>query len=373
MAKNKWLNKLMAMEGAVQKDRDPNLEVIQSPSPYLNWAFANKGHGLPRGYSMILGGPPKAGKSFITLSMIGEMHRTDADGIAIIFNTELRGELQDNETSMKMFGIDPDRLVVYDTNQPDQIFDRIAIDINGMADEGMPIRIIAIDSVSQIQGRRDMNATTVMQQQIGDQAATIQAGLGRILPVIRRHKISTILCTHVRAEMDPVKVMRGEKYRLQGAFAIKHFAEFFCFVERNESKSGKETLGGDRFENEGMKDAMGRGDLIGHKIRFKVLDSSIGIANRVGEFTIDYKKGIVNKHEEVFTLALNTGVIEKPNNITYKFGDVSYRGKDAILTALRDDLTLQHQIIQKVYQLDILGDVRVEKEGETDVEKIKTE
>lgn len=353
MSKNKWITKLNNMEGSVNLETDPNLNVIQTPSPSANWAFGNKGHGLPKGYTMLLGGPAKAGKSLISLTMIGQMHKDDPDAIAVVYNTEMRGELQANTESLSRLGVDKDRFVVFDTNQPDMIFDKISKDLAAMCDDGAPIRMIVIDSLSFIAGRRSMNSDTVMQQQIGDKAATIQAGLELILPVIRKHKIACVLLTHVRDEMDQHEIMRGNKHRLQAANATKHFAEVFAFVERNRAKAGRTDLEGNDFVDDSVKDLMGKGDVTGHKIRFKVLDTSFGVSGRTAEFTLDFEKGIINQHEEIFTLGINTGVIERPNNRTYKIGSETWTGIGATLEALKNNKPLQNEVLKAVYEKDL--------------------
>jgi len=221
-----------------------------------------------------------------------------------------------------------------------------------MCQEGMPLKLIIIDSLSGIQGRRSMNSDTIMQQQIGDEAATIGVGMKMIIPVIRKHNIAMILCTHVRDEMDQHEIMRGNKVRLQAANAVKHYSEFFCMVERNKTKAGRQTMAGEDFIDEEVKDLMGKGDVTGHKIRFKILDSSLGVNGRTGEFTLDFERGIINQHEEIFQMGLNTGVITKPNLQTYQFGDETWRGLANALQSVKDNPALQEEILKKVYELD---------------------
>lgn len=349
---SKWLSKLQKLEGYVNPAEIPQETGLRTPSPSMNWAFGTKSRGLPLGHTMLLGGPAKSGKTFISLNMVKQLHQDDANGIAIMFNTEFRGKAQANEQTLSKLGVDKDRFIVYETNTPDGIFDRIVHDINAMCQDGMPLRLIIIDSISGIQGRRKMNADSVMQQQIGDEAATIQDGLKMILPIIRKHNIALILCTHVRDEMDQHEVMRGNKQRLQAANATKHFAEFFCFVERNRTKTGKTSLGGEEFLDESSKDFMGKGEVTGHKVRFKVMDSSLGVNNRSAEFTLDFERGIINQYEEVFQLGLNTGVITKPNNVMYEFDGSQWRGLGSALEAIKQDAALQKKILDKVYELD---------------------
>lgn len=350
---NKFMSKLRNMEGAVQDNYDPLINCAQSPSPSVNWAFGVAGHGLPYGYAAILYGPPKGGKSIICNAMVGQMHQDDPEAIAITFNTELRGEIQANSSQHKVWGIDSERFVVYDVNQPEHIFDRIENDINALCQEGAKIKMIIIDSLKGIQGRRAMNATSVMTQQIGDEAATLQDGLKRILPIIRKHKIALLMTTHVRAELDQKEQMRGKTVKMAGAWASKHMAEFFIYIEPNRSKDGRVTLTGEEFLDEERKDFMDKAEKTGHKIRFRVEESSIGVSGRTAEFTLDYHQGIVNIHEEIFVLARNSGVLQRPNNQTYQYKDHTWRGIGNCLNALKENKELANELLREVYTLDV--------------------
>ncbi len=346
------MSKLRKLDGAVVGGADPLLDCLRTPSPSVNWALGLKGYGLPYGFSMILYGPPKSGKSIICNALIGQLHQDDPEAIAIAFNTELRGALQNSPSSLKKFNIDPERFQCYDVNEPALIFDRIENDIAALCQEGLKVKLIVIDSLKGIAGRRALNADSVNKQQIGDQAATLQDGFMRILPIIRKHKIALVLTTHVRAEMDQAEQMRGHDTKMAAAWAVKHMAELFCLVEPNRAKAGRTNLSGEEFLDPETTDFMDKAQKTAHKIRFKVMGNSIGPAERTAEFTLDYTKGIINQYEEVFTLAKNLGIIEKPNNVTYKFGETSWRGLQACLTAIRDDHTLYNEILAAVYKKD---------------------
>lgn len=354
MSFNSMMAKLRKLDGAVSADLpDPLLNCLQTPSPSVNWAMALKGHGLPFGYSMMLFGPPKGGKSVLCNALIGQLHRDYSEAVAITFNTELRGALQSSERASHSFGIDKERFICFDVNQPDQIFDRIEKDIAALCDEGLQVKLIIIDSLKGIAGRRFLNAKSINTQQIGDQAATVQDGLMRILPVLRKYGIALVMTTHVRAELDQVEQMRGNTVKMASAWAAKHMAELFCYVEPNQTKTGKTTLAGETFEDQETKDFMDKAGKTGHKLRFKVVGNSIGPAGRAGEFTLDYTKGIINQYEEIFTLAKNLGIIERINNVSYAYGDKRWTGgiKD-ILTAIRDDETLQRELLTAIYKKD---------------------
>lgn len=353
MAPNKkFMEKLLKLDGAVSGFRNIHDYVVRSPSPSLNFAFGNS-HGLPAGYSLTLFGPPKGGKSVICNAMAGQLHQDDPDAWVIKFNTEFREGGQLTQEQASMWGIDPDRYMAYECNAPDLVFDRIEKDFSALAQDGMKLKLVIIDSVTQIQGRRSMNADSIMTQQIGDNALTIQEGLKRILPVQRKVGFGLILTAHVRAQMDQIEVMRGNKYRAAISFGTQHHCEYSMFVEPNKTKEGRVDLLGNSFVNESVEDLGGKGEKEAHKIRVKMVDSSIGPKERVGEFTLDYHKGIVNIHEEVFQLGVGWNVIDRPNQVTYAFAGKEYRGKPAMLEALKLDPALCKAVLTELRRKDL--------------------
>jgi hypothetical protein len=350
---SKFMKRIRDEEGAVRVgEYDPLSNCLQSQSPSVNWAYGLPGHGLPFGNSMILYGPPKGGKSIICNSYIGQLHKDDPEALAITFNTEMRAEIQANEAQLATWGIDKDRFQAFDRNTPEGIFDFIEHDVAAACQEGEKVRLIIIDSMNGIQGRRSLNADSVSQQQIGDEAMTLQVGLKRILPTIRKYRIGLVLTAHIRAELDQAEQMRGNKVKMGMAWASKHFAEIFAYVEPNKSKDGKTTLDGVEFSDPEIKDFMGKEQKTGHKIRFKVTESSIGPAGRTAEFTLDYDRGIVNQYEEIFMLGKNMGVIKKPNNLMYEFEGQQWKGLANMLTAMRDDPELARRVLTQVYTKD---------------------
>jgi archaellum biogenesis ATPase FlaH len=349
----KYMNKLRKLDGAVNPNSKALENCLQSPSPSINWAFAIDGYGIPYGTSIILWGPQKCGKSLLANAFLGQCHKDDPEAITVTFNTELRGEFQGSEDMTKKFGIDQDRHITFDVNSPELVFDRIEQDIDAMCQEGAKIKAIVIDSLSEIVGRRTQNATSILTQQIGDRAATLSDGIDRIKPIIRKHKIALILVAQARAEMDMKEQMRGKTIKMNGALSTKHKVEIFAYVERNQSKAGKESLGGESFADDaGTKDFMDKAAGTAHKIRFRIDETSFGMAGRTAEITFDYNKGIINKYEEVFTLAKNLGIITKPNNVMYEFNGRQWRGLMACLTAIRDEQILQDQLLKAIFDKD---------------------
>lgn len=351
---NKWIKQLQKNDAAVVGELNPFLKVIRSPSPSFNFIFGGS-HGIPQGYSLVLFGPPKGGKSVITNSMIGQLHLDDPEAIVVKYNSEFRERVQVTPATMKLWHMDPDRYVAYEMNNSVEVFDMIEGELAAKCQEGMPLKLVIIDSVSSLVGRRTLNTTSLGQQTIGDLALTIQEGLKRILPVQRKFGFSVILTCQVRAEMDQTEQMRGNKVKMAASYGLQHYGEYFVFVEPNRNKDGRKDLAGNDLKDEELKDLQGNAEQTGHKIRLKMKDSSLGPKGRVGEFTFSAKDGIINVHEEVFLLGKARGIFERPNNRTYVLDGQQWTSEDAMVEALRRDLSLQQKVIGKIKLADSKG------------------
>jgi RecA/RadA recombinase len=362
-AKNAFA-RLRELEGAMNDYTNPHLDVIRSSSPSFNFIWGN-GHGLPAGYSALFWGPPKGGKSLVSNSMIGQLHKDDPEAYAVKFNTEHRERAQLSPQQLTNWGIDIDRYLAFETNTPDHIYDYICKDIAEECANGLKLKLVVIDSINDIIGRRAMNdeKNSVMTQQRGDDALTNQEGLRRILSVQRKYNFGLIIVSQQRANQDPDEQARGNTTKAGVANATFHHCEYSVHIERNVLAAAKTDLLGNKFVNEDVSRIItsqerktNDGEQTGHKIRCIMKDSSMGPKGRVAEFTVDYDHGIVNQHEEVFLLGVGRHVIEHPNPQMYAFGGKEWRGKQAIIEALKGDVDMQNAILRELRARDARGD-----------------
>ena len=350
MAENKWMKQLNKMEGAVDREYDPYLpeNVLQTVSPSLNYIFP-KSMGLPLMEFMLLWGQPKAGKSIVSDGFVSGLHQkinSDTktnDLMALKFDTEMR-EMGHKE---KFWNIDESRYPVFNTNEPGEIFDRLKKDIFPMVEQGMPLKLLIIDSLQGIQGVKAGNADSVTDHQMGDHAMTIQKGLMAIAPFLRRHKIAMIATAHVRGNLDAGAY--GPKEKMAGGWHQKHSFEYFVKVSRDNSAEGKKDALGNNLEIADQKDFKGKAEKTGHKIYVEMTENSRGRAGRSGQFTFDYERGIVNIEEEIFELGKTLKLIDRPNNRTYVYGGTNYNSKEEMLTAIKDDKDLRDQLVTQIY------------------------
>jgi RecA/RadA recombinase len=344
---NKWLKQLRAYDDTVNPEYDSYApeNCLYTPSPYFNWIFANKSSGMPKNSSVLFFSEQKAGKSLSIYALVLEMQRRDPDGIAIIFNTELRGQLQGGIFPE----IDQERMIIYDTNSAKEIFDRVENDIKSMVQDGLPLKIIAIDSITNIMGIKRENAESATDHLIGDHALTIQIGLSKLIPFCKRNKILLIGTEQMRDKVDASKY--ESKTKAASTWFTKHSFEYFISLKRAGAAEDKMDIEGKTFEDN-IKDARDNKLLTGHKIYVKMEASSLGPQGRSGVFTMDYEKGIINQHEEIFFLGKDTGVLKTTNNRTFEFEGQKFNGKKECALAIRDNPELAKAILDQVRKLD---------------------
>lgn len=342
---NKWTKMLNQFEDAVKFDYDAfsSENCIYTPSPSINWIFANKSMGIPKGSGVLLFSEPKAGKSLLIQATIAQMHKEDPEGIAIIFNSEMRGTFQNGS----IVGVDPERLIIYDTNRPEDIFDRMEREILPMLQDGMPLRIVAIDSLNMIGGTKSLAADrSVNDHLMGDQAITLQRGLQKFMPIVRKHKLVALATAQLRANMDAGQY--GPKEKMAASWASKHSFEYFVSLRKANAAEDKQDIEGNKFEDDSVKDLRGNKEITGHRIVVKMDQSSIGTPGRSAMITLDYSRGIVNQHEEVFLLGYNTGVIKREGVSNYVFGDLKVNGKANFAKKIKEDEKLYSAILEEI-------------------------
>lgn len=368
--KNPYASRITKLKGLMGNDsRNIHEQVLRTGSPSVDFTFANK-WGLPRGYGEVLFGYPKGGKSLYSFAMTGQAHRDYPEGHVFKFDTEIRDNGQLSAKDAERWGIDLDRYHVIQTNRPEDVFDTIETHIAAMCDDGMDVPLIIIDSINGIMGRRMMNAETVSQQQIGDQALTLQEGFKRILMTQRRHKIGIIATAQVRAQMDPMEVRRGHHVKMATSFGVQHWAEYFKFIEHLKTKAGTKDFLGREFINKDLKDIGDQAEATAHRIRVTMQGNSFGVAGRQGIMTFDYRDGLINKHHEVFEMAQKRGVIAT-SGTWYSFGPDKWQ-KTGFVDALEKDPDLYQRVLVALMEsetnkaTDLVGvDAGVDEDGVT--------
>lgn len=312
----------------------------QTKSPALNYLFG-KDFGMKAGYTAMVYGPPKSGKSLLSFAYAGHLHQVDPEAIVLHFDTEFRDNM---DHWQKAFGIDPERFISYQTNQPTEIFDYIANDVKAMLQGGAKIKMVIVDSLAGIMYPKEGNKEQTTDHVMGDAAAYLPGAMKLILPVIRQFKIALLLCQHIRDNMDST-MAKYRPYNVPGGKGLKHFVEYWVLVEKINNKDSR-TFDSDK------KDGAGNAIQIGHKIRVKMEESSMSPQNRAVEVDLSYTEGLINQHEEIATLAAGMGIVEM-TGAWVNYGGKKWQGIANFALALKEDLDLQKTLIEKIRENDI--------------------
>lgn len=357
-----FMGALQKLTGAVVSHENPHLKIIRTPSPSLNATFGH-GWGLPLGFTWVLYGEPKDGKSLIINSTIGQVHQDDPEAIVIKFDTEFREKGQLTEEMMRVYKIDPKRYICFQVNTPAEVFDRITKDIWALVQEGMKLKLVVIDSINGVQGRRRMGAASIEDVTIGDLAQTIQDGMKQILPIQRNsiNPFSIICSAQVRSEMDMLEQKRlgnGPKVKMAASWGFKHYAEYVTYIKRNKNADGRKDLFGRDYEAKtGGKDMAGKAEQTMFRLIGKMKDSSLGPIGRTGELTFSIDKGVCNVSHEIFLMGTGRGVIDRKGG-TYTFGTHSWTGKEGMVQALEEDAVLAQEVLKELHKRDLAGEWR---------------
>jgi hypothetical protein len=185
---------------------------------------------------------------------------------------------------------------------------------------------------------------------MGDHALTINKGLDKIVPYCKRYGILLIASSQMRANLDPGSNI---KEKMAESWKVKHTFEYFLSIKRATAAEDKKNLAGEEFTNASVKDARGNKDVTGHKIYFKMEASSIGTAGRAGVLTLDYKKGIINQHEEIYKLGRAYGVVGGGASGNYTLKGEKIKGADAVAEKIKNDPELAKFVLEEVKRLEL--------------------
>jgi RecA/RadA recombinase len=343
-----WMKKLTKKAGVIAANAQrPKDGLIKMPSPSLNWAMGNG--GLTTGKIATFYGPESSGKSLLAMLIMAEALRENPNGIFLWFDTEFSF----NPEWAEMNGVDTSRVSLYQTNEPVKIFDYVYKDVNAMCEEGAPIIGMVVDSVKGIRYPKDEKQKSTDLTMGGGGASYLGSMFKHLVPTIRKHNISTLLVQQVYEEMDQYKKMRNP-FIVPDGRALKHNSDYMIEVTRKDRKASL------LFEG---SDISGSDLQIGHQIQARFKKNRVGAPYRTALFTFHYEKGIINKGQEIGSLAKSLGVIHK--YVDPKTGEVAARkwtydgfregyisGEDNMLNFVEQNTWAQDELLKLCLKVD---------------------
>jgi recombination protein RecA len=287
---------IMRLDGGEVKQVD----VIKTGSLALDCALGVG--GLPRGRVVEIYGPESSGKTTLTLHAIAEAQATG--GVCAFVDAE---HALDTGYARRL-GVKLEDLLV---SQPD--CGEQALEIVDTLTRTGAIDLIVVDSVAALTPRAEIEGD-MGEAHMGRQARLMSQALRKLTAVVSRTKTVIIFINQLRQKIG---IVFGNPETTTGGNALK----FYCSVRLDIRR--KETIKRDN-------------ELVGSKVRVKVVKNKLAPPFREANFEILYGTGI-HKMAELVDTAEAAGIVEK-NGAWYSWdGERLGQGRDKTIATLADD------------------------------------
>jgi len=252
----------------------PEVEVIPTGSLGLDLALGVG--GMPRGRVLEIFGPESSGKTTLALHLIAESQKQG--GVCAFIDAE---HALDINYAQKL-GVKVEDLLI---SQPD--FGEQALEICDYLVKAAAVDIVAIDSVAALTPKAELDG------EMGDSHMALQARLmsqamRKLTASISRSKTMVAFINQTRQKIG---VMYGNPETTTGGTALKFYSSVRLDIRRiGQLKQGAE--------------------IIGTRVRVKVVKNKLAAPFRQAEFDIMYGEGI-SREGEIIDLGQTLGVVEK--------------------------------------------------------------
>ncbi|MCK4801339.1 MAG: recombinase RecA [Anaerolineales bacterium] len=272
-------------EGSIMKLGDKSLTVDVIPTGTLSLDLALGVGGIPRGRVSEIYGPEASGKTTICQHIVAEAQKQGGTAAFIDMEHAL------DPSYAALTGVDIENLLI---SQPDT--GEQALEIAESLIRSGAVDVIVIDSVAALVPRAEIEGD-MGDPHMGMMARMMSQALRKLSGVIKQTNTCLIFTNQLR---EKIGVVFGNPETTPGGRALKFYSSVRLDVRRIQSiKSGT--------------------DIIGSRIRVRVVKNKVAPPFRTAEFDIMHDEGI-SRSGDILDLAVEIGVIEKRGSFYY-YGD----------------------------------------------------
>ena len=328
-------------KGSVMKlgDSGANMNIETVPTGSLSLDIALGLGGVPRGRIIEVYGPESSGKTTVALHMVAEVQKRG--GIAGFIDAEHALD----PIYAKNIGVDIDNLYI---SQPDN--GEQALEITETMVRSGAVDIVIVDSVAALVPKAEIDGE-MGDSHVGLQARLMSQALRKLTAIISKSNCIVIFINQLR---EKVGVMFGNPETTTGGRALKFYASVRMDVRRIETlKQG--------------------GEMVGNRVRIKVVKNKIAPPFKEAEFDIMFGKGI-SKEGDILDLAAKENIVEKSGAWYAYNGSKIGQGRENAKNFLQANQELCQEIEAKVrakYGLDGAAADEGSAEREADAQEPK--
>ncbi len=269
--------------------------------------------GVPRGRIVEIYGPESSGKTTLALHIVAEAQK--AGGHAAFIDAE---HAVDPEYSKKL-GVNTEELLI---SQPDT--GEQALEICETLVRSGALDVIVIDSVAALVPRAELEGD-MGDAHVGLQARLMSQALRKLTGTVSRSNTTVIFINQIR---EKIGVMFGNPETTPGGRALKFYSSIRMGIRRITS----------------LKDG---GEMVGSRVRVKVVKNKVAPPFKQSEFDIMYGQGI-SYEGDILDLAVAGDIVEK-TGAWYSYDDMKIgQGRENSKTFLTENKEVLESITLKV-------------------------
>jgi len=289
-------------EGAIMKLGDkPKVGIDAIPTGSIGLDYALGVGGLPRGRIVEIFGPESSGKTTLTLHVIAEAQKLG--GICAFVDAE---HALDPDYARRL-GVNVDELLI---SQPDT--GEQALEITESLVRSGKIDVLVIDSVAALTPKDEIEGD-MGAHHVGKQARLMSQALRKLTAIVDKSKTVVIFINQIRMQIG---VMFGNPETTPGGKALKFYTSVRLDIRRTaQIKKGDDVIGG--------------------RVKVKVVKNKVAAPFKQAEFDLLYNKGI-SQEGEILSLGEKFEILQKSGS-AYAYGDVKVgRGYDSACAFLAE-------------------------------------